>query len=51
MTAMKSYYIWDRLECRIVGKTYRDLKSIRRRVDALDNHYGAYRYSVRQLLG
>lgn len=41
------YIVYDRHTGRVMGKPYTSLSRARRRVDALDNAYGAYRYGVR----
>ena len=43
----KHYIIIDRITGQQVGGTYQSLRRASRRVDRLDNEYGAYRYSVR----
>lgn len=40
------WQVWDNKDKRPVGKPYNDKKRARRRVDKLDNDYGAYRYTV-----
>jgi hypothetical protein len=44
---MKSYIIIDRQTGQQVGGTYKSRVRASRRVDQLDNAYGAYRYAVR----
>lgn len=42
--------IWDTIDRRWVSKPYASSSRARRRVDRLDNEYGAYRYSARPVV-
>ena len=47
----KKYRIKDRQTGNMVGGLYVTQRRARRRVDRLDNAYGAYRYSVVEVAG
>jgi hypothetical protein len=46
---LKKFVIWDTKEKKTVGKPYGERSRANRRVDKLDNDYGAYRYQVRRM--
>lgn len=46
---MIKYAVVDRHTGEQVGKPYTSKNRARSRVDALDNAYGAYRYTVKQI--
>jgi hypothetical protein len=41
------YHIIDSQTGKTVGRAYKDRTKARRKADALDNEYGAYRYYVK----
>ena len=43
------YQIIDKKTGKTVGRTYKDRVKARRKADALDNEYGAYRYYVKTI--
>ena len=43
------YEIYNRRTQQVIGKPYSCVKRARRRVDTLDNAYGAYAHTVRMI--
>lgn len=49
-TVRREYQVWDCHANKQVGENYTNLHRASRRVDVLDNAYGAYRYTVRPVM-
>ena len=49
MSTQVTYIVYDRHNRVPVGKPYKNRKRAMARVDYLDNVYGGYRYSVKEL--